>query len=117
MKAAGLRARLPSIPSDPKRKKSCRVRGTTALALGGMAASSNFGGRERADSTYLTSAGATAFLVTKMSLYRPTGAIQAAFTNQSDIRGILGESSHEPKILPFSLGDILRRVCVQYAAR
>src|SRR5262249_60688395 len=104
-------------PVTQKEKTVAVLGGRQALSLGLWLPAQTGGEGERADSTYLTSAGATAFLVTKMSLYRPTGAIQAAFTNQSDIRGILGESSHEPKILPFSLGDILRRVCVQYAAR
>src|SRR5215472_14962857 len=39
------------------------------------------------------SAGATVFLVTKMSLYRPTSAIQTAFTNQLDIRRNVGSCS------------------------
>ena|SRR5262245_20630605 len=38
-------------------------------------------------------AGATAFLVTKMSLYRPTSAIQTAFTNQLDIHRNVGSCS------------------------
>src|SRR5262249_34380674 len=117
MKAAGLRARLPRSPATQKERRAAALGGRQPLPLGVWLPAQTSGEGERADSTYLTSAGATAFLVTKMSLSRPTGSIQAAFTNQSDIRGILVESSHEPKILPFSLCDNLRRVCVPYAAR
>src|SRR5262249_9311790 len=71
------------------------------------------GGRDGADSTFLTLLGPRRSWSLKCRCIAPP----VPFRLLLRISQIFGESSHESKILPFSLGDILRRVCVQYAAR
>ena len=59
--------------------------------------------------------------VNKMPLCRPTSDHSGCFYESVRVRnntvGTNGESSYEPKILPLYPGDILRRICHQYATR